>query len=251
MCAAPGSKTTQMVESMHLDAERKTPGKMPTGVIIANDVDEKRCYMMVHQVNRLSSPCVIATQHPAQMFPFVRLNAAEEGPEGTTKGPDLVFDRILADVPCSGDGTFRKNFDLWGKWAPAMGMGLHKIQVQIATRGIKLLKIGGRMVYSTCSLNPLEDEAVVAELLRRGKGALQLVDVSKELITLKRMAGVSEWPVHQQGQFYDTMDALPEHVKKQAQSSWFAPTSEEAASFHLERWYVLLPPLKLLSLTCK
>lgn len=58
-----------------------------------------------------------------------------------------------------------------------------------------MLKIGGRIVYSTCSLNPLEDEAVVAEILRRGKGSLQLVDVSKELPDLKRANGVSQWPV--------------------------------------------------------
>lgn len=57
------------------------------------------------------------------------------------------------------------------------------------------MKIGGRIVYSTCSLNPLEDEAVVAEILRRGKGALELVDVSKELPQLKRANGVSSWPV--------------------------------------------------------
>lgn len=120
MCAAPGSKTTQMVEMMHQKAPK---GKLPTGVIIANDIDEKRCYMMIHQVNRISSPCVIATQHMAQKFPFVRLNATSTDSDH----PDLIFDRILADVPCSGDGTFRKNYDLWGKWNGGMGNGLHKL----------------------------------------------------------------------------------------------------------------------------
>lgn len=119
MCAAPGSKTSQMVEFMHLTAPN---GATPKGVIVANDIDEKRCYMMIHQVNRLSSPCVIATQHLAQKFPYVRMNDAIEGEEH----PDLIFDRILADVPCSGDGTLRKNFDLWGKWHAGMGSGLHK-----------------------------------------------------------------------------------------------------------------------------
>ena len=78
------------------------------------------------------------------------------------------------------------------------------MQVQIATRGIKLLKIGGRMVYSTCSLNPAEDEAVVAEILRRSKGAIELVDVSKELPELKRANGVSTWPVC----FFETCELI-------------------------------------------
>ena len=51
------------------------------------------------------------------------------------------------------------------------------------------------MVYSTCSLNPIEDEAVVAELLRCSKGAVELVDVSQQLPSLKRSPGVSSWKV--------------------------------------------------------
>jgi len=238
MCAAPGSKTTQMVEFMHLDVE---DGHMPKGLIIANDVDEKRCYMMIHQVNRLSSPCVVATQHPAQKFPFVRMNEKKE--EGDAH-PDLVFDRILCDVPCSGDGTFRKNFDLWGKWNPGMGLGLHKIQVQIATRGVKLLKIGGRMVYSTCSLNPVEDEAVVAEILRRGKGSLRLVDVSQELVSLQREKGVNQWPVYFHNEYYPSLESVPESMRAQTLPSLYPPSAEEAAAFHLDRWYVPLPEVR-------
>lgn len=51
------------------------------------------------------------------------------------------------------------------------------------------------MVYSTCSLNPLEDEAVVASLLRYGEGAVELIDVSNNLLALKRSPGVSQWKV--------------------------------------------------------
>ena len=51
------------------------------------------------------------------------------------------------------------------------------------------------MVYSTCSMNPAEDEAGVAEILRRGKGTVSLVDVSKELPALKRENGIHSWPV--------------------------------------------------------
>ncbi|VDM33474.1 unnamed protein product [Toxocara canis] len=51
------------------------------------------------------------------------------------------------------------------------------------------------MVYSTCSLNPIEDEAVIAEMLRFGNGAIELVDVSDRIPELKRSAGVSSWKV--------------------------------------------------------
>jgi 16S rRNA C967 or C1407 C5-methylase (RsmB/RsmF family) len=162
MCAAPGSKTGQIIEALGID-----PGD--DGLVVANDIDEKRCYMLVHQSGRFGSPKCMVTNHEAQHFPQ----------------PPFLFDRVLADVPCSGDGTLRKNPDLWGKWTPALGFGLHRLQLAIALRGIRLTAVGGRFVYSTCSLNPVEDEAVVLELLRRTKGAVRLLDMSSSLVGLK------------------------------------------------------------------
>ena len=87
------------------------------------------------------------------------------------------FDLILADVPCSGDGTTRKNIDACNSWSQLGALALHKLQVDIAWRGVShLLRIGGYLCYSTCSMNPIENEAVVAELLRRSQGQLELVD---------------------------------------------------------------------------
>lgn len=70
-------------------------------------------------------------------------------------------------MPCSGDGTFRKNILLWKTFNYHLGHGLHPLQLDILERGIALLKKGGRLVYSTCSFNPLENEAVVAAALSR------------------------------------------------------------------------------------
>ena len=74
-------------------------------------------------------------------------------------------------------------------------MSLHSLQLQIAMRGAALLAPGGIMAYSTCTFNPLENEAVVAELLVRCKGSVELVDTSKMLPGLKRNPGLSTWSV--------------------------------------------------------
>lgn len=61
--------------------------------------------------------------------------------------------------------------------------------------GAARVQVGGRMVYSTCTFNPIEDEAVVAAVLKATKGAMELVDVSGALPELKRMPGLSSWKV--------------------------------------------------------
>eukprot|EP00965_Chrysotila_dentata_P144943 4786429-Pleurochrysis_carterae.AAC.1 len=72
---------------------------------------------------------------------------------------------------------------------------MHPLQLQIAMRGAALLKVGGLLAYSTCSLNPIENEAVVAALLQRCGGALVLVDASDKLHGLARAQGLAQWVV--------------------------------------------------------
>lgn len=106
----------------------------------------------------------------------------------------MQFDRILCDVPCSGDGTARKNIDVWQSWSQSGALSLHALQLQIAWKGVsELLKVGGFMCYSTCSMNPIEDEAVIAELLRRASGSLELVEVRLE--GFKTRPGWTKWKV--------------------------------------------------------
>ncbi len=58
----------------------------------------------------------------------------------------------------------RKAPDIWRRWTAANGNGLHPLQLRIALHAAQLLKVGGRLVYSTCTFNPIEDEAIVAEV---------------------------------------------------------------------------------------
>ncbi|KAH8057533.1 tRNA (cytosine-5-)-methyltransferase [Aureococcus anophagefferens] len=140
-CAAPGNKTAQLLE-------RCGPG----GLVVANDLSKKRSYALAcHCAARLGVRAA-------------RLVVASG--DGALAGPDGRFDGVLCDVPCSGDGTIRKAPRVREAWACDGGDRLHGTQVAIARRCAALLRPGGRMVYSTCSLNPVENEAVVAEVLR-------------------------------------------------------------------------------------
>lgn len=217
-CASPGSKTAQLIEALHAQPN-------PTGLVIANDSDYKRSHMLTHQVKRLNSPNVMVTNHDAQMYPRIWLGSSY-----------LKFDRILCDVPCTGDGTMRKNINVWKDWKVNNGYGLHNLQRNIATRSVHLLKPGGRLVYSTCSLNPIENEAVVGQLLRQFPN-LRLLDVSNELVELKRSPGIDNWKVQRS----DTHEWCDLGNTDGLQRSWFRPTEEEAARFHLERCVRVYP----------
>ena len=167
MCAAPGSKTCQMIESLQTE-----------GVVVANDVEWKRANMLSHQVQRLSSPANIVCNVDATHFPSL-----------------AAFDKVLCDVPCTGDGTIRKAQGIWRRWSISDGNGVHQRQFQILCRGIQLLKAGGTLVYSTCSLNPIENEAVVAAALAKFKDIIELVPAD-DLPGLHYRQGLASWKVY-------------------------------------------------------
>ncbi|XP_051927888.1 RNA cytosine C(5)-methyltransferase NSUN2 [Hippocampus zosterae] len=233
MCAAPGSKTAQLIEMLHSDMD--VP--FPEGFVIANDMDNKRCYLLVHQAKRLNSPCIMVVNHDASCFPMMQIQDCDG------KKDILFYDRILCDVPCSGDGTMRKNIDVWKKWTTSNSLHLHGLQMRIAVRGVEQLAVGGRMVYSTCSLNPIEDEAVIAALLEKSEGALELVDCSSDLPGLKWMPGVTSWKLMtKEGKWYTDWSEVPTSRHTQIRPTMFAPTdAEKLAGMHLERCMRILP----------
>lgn len=224
MCAAPGSKTAQLIESLHTNKDGSVETE-PSGFVMANDSDYKRCYMLVHQIKRLNSPNVVIVNHDSQMFPNMVL---EEG------GKVVKFDRILCDVPCSGDGTMRKNVMVWKDWKVGNGIGLHRLQLNILKRGLQMLKPGGRLVYSTCSTNPLENEAVVAAALRLMPN-IKTVDCTDRLPGLVRHNGVSDWKV------FGKDLKLRERGATDIVETVFPPTEEEASDMHLENCMRVYP----------
>ena len=279
MCAAPGSKTAQLIEMLHMGEEAAVSEAVknekqgegvgsesgapsydrgrPTGLVIANDADYKRAHMLVHQTKRLNSPNLLVTNNDATAFPSL-INSSETGVNGKVRNTYLKFDRVLADVPCSGDGTARKNYNVWKDWSPHSGLNLHLIQVRILVRGLQLLKVGGRLVYSTCSMNPIENEAVLASAVIRcgGNKKVKLIDVSDQLPALKRRPGLrGDWKVmDKQGRWWHSYDEAisgPESGEgwqdrelRMVKGMWYHPPENEEERVPTERAMRIYPHLQ-------
>ena len=270
LCAAPGSKSAQLIEMVHGGEEERSrtvaqhlangldrpsgeeyedEGRS-TGLLIANDVDYKRAHMLVHQMKRLSSPNIIVTNHDATVYPSIKLPAAQSADGTPVQNKYLKFDRILADVPCSGDGTCRKNLEIWKSWSPGNALGLHATQVRILVRALQMLKVGGRVVYSTCSMNPIEDEAVLAAAINRcgGSNRVEILDSSSLLPELNRYAGMKTWNVmDKQDRIWSSYDEVTRQREKEGidglarlQESMFPPRED----IHLERCMRVYPHLQ-------
>uniref|UniRef100_A0A1Q3EYJ8 tRNA (cytosine(34)-C(5))-methyltransferase n=1 Tax=Culex tarsalis TaxID=7177 RepID=A0A1Q3EYJ8_CULTA len=231
MCAAPGSKTAQLIEALHAGGDA-----LPTGFVMANDIDNNRCYMLVHQAKRLASASCLVVNADSSVFPSLKVknDAGELVP--------LKYDRILCDVPCSGDGTLRKNPDIWTKWNMGHACNLHGLQYRIVKRGAELLEVGGKLVYSTCSLNPIENEAVLHHLLAETGDALEIVEASHLVPTLKHNPGMTYWePATKDMKFYKSFDEVPDNYRTVIRPPMFPPAPEEAAKFNLDRCIRVLP----------
>lgn len=141
LCAAPGGKTTQIAAKMNNQ-----------GLLLANEVDQKRGNALVENLERLGVTNSIVLQAlPEQL---------------QTRFPHF-FDRILIDAPCSGEGMFRKDRDARERWSRRLVEKCHPLQSSILQSAAKMLRSGGRLVYSTCTFNPWENEAVIEQFLQQ------------------------------------------------------------------------------------
>lgn len=158
-CAAPGGKTAAMA------------ARNPAAEIIAAELHAHRAELLRKRVPRKN----------VQVIQADALNLAVEG----------KFDRVLADVPCSGTGTLARNPEIKWKLKPSDLVDLHARQVAILRAALRQLAPGGRAVYSTCSLESEENEAVIEEVLRDAP-EYRLRDSREELEQL-RQSGELVW----------------------------------------------------------
>jgi multisite-specific tRNA:(cytosine-C5)-methyltransferase len=155
-------QTSQLLESLH-SSESLLESCVPPGLLVANDSDSKRTQLLIHQTARLPSPAFVVTNVDGSIFPtlFLPREDTTDSSGRKTRPSPLLFDRILCDVPCSGDGTIRKNVGIWKKWSPMDGNGLacvcvltlahafgahshsfSRLQLRILQRAMRMLRPG-------------------------------------------------------------------------------------------------------------
>jgi len=166
LCASPGSKTTQAAAMMKNE-----------GTIIANEVSMGRISVLNSNLERCGVMNTIVTRKEGVAFC-----------EKLKKKSSLRFDKILVDVPCSGEGTLRKSPNLFSIWNLNVIKKIAGTQKRLAEAAIRLLKMGGEMIYSTCTLAPEENEIIVDGLLKKFD-----IQVEKLELPLKLRGGVCEW----------------------------------------------------------
>ncbi|NQV08633.1 RsmB/NOP family class I SAM-dependent RNA methyltransferase, partial [Candidatus Woesearchaeota archaeon] len=142
MCAAPGSKTTQLAQYMK-----------NKGVLVCNDYKGMRIKPLGINIQKSGITNNIITLMHGQWF------------------KDHEFDKILVDAPCSGTGTIRKSLKTLRIWNPIMIKRLAGTQKQLIEKAFNNLKKGGMLVYSTCTMEPEEDEGIISHLLNKYKDA--------------------------------------------------------------------------------
>ncbi len=140
LCAAPGGKTTQIAGRMAGE-----------GLLLCNEINPKRAKILSRNIERMGvSNALVTNEHPQKLADRL---------EG-------YFDRVLIDAPCSGEGMFRKEEAAVTDWSLETVQMCARRQAEILESGAQLLRAGGRLVYSTCTFAPEEDEMAVAEFLR-------------------------------------------------------------------------------------
>jgi len=165
LCASPGSKTTQLSAMM----ENK-------GTIIANDIKLDRIKILNSNLERCGVSNVVVTRNDGV---GLCMRLGEKG---------FKFDKILLDVPCSGEGTLRSSPKTFKMWNLKVVKKLSREQKKLFANAVKCLKKEGEMVYSTCTHAPEENEAVVNFALKNFP--LELVSLK---LPVKCRRGVSEW----------------------------------------------------------
>jgi len=141
LCSAPGSKTTQLAEMMK-----------NKGVLVVNELEINRIKALVFNLDKMN---------------FLNCGVVNHRGEILSKYYDAYFDKILVDAPCSGLGIIQKKNEVNNWWSIERVNNLSEIQLKLLVSAIKMLKVGGELVYSTCTLTPEENELLINKVLQK------------------------------------------------------------------------------------
>lgn len=151
LCSAPGSKTTQIAEMM----DNK-------GILIVNELEIDRIKALVFNLDKMN---------------FLNYGVVNSRGEVLSKYYNSYFDKILVDAPCSGLGIIQKKNEVGKWWSLERVNNLCEIQNKLLVSAIKMLKVGGELVYSTCSLTPEENELIINKILNKYPMDVESVDM--------------------------------------------------------------------------
>ncbi len=154
LCAAPGGKSTQLAGMMRGE-----------GLLVSNEIHPARAKVLSQNMERLGVPNVIVTN---------------ESPDRLADRFGSFYDRVIVDAPCSGEGMFRKEEQALSCWSTENVAQCAARQAGILDQAASMVKPGGRLVYSTCTFAPAEDEETIEAFLARHP-EFTLVDLPAEL----------------------------------------------------------------------
>ena len=140
LCAAPGGKSGQIAARLN--------GR---GFLLSNEIEFSRARILLGNLERLGVTNAFVTSAPA---------------EALARALPAFFDRVLVDAPCSGEGMFRRDPEAASQWNPDAPAGCAARQTAILNDAARMVRPGGKLVYSTCTFNRLENEGTVREFLR-------------------------------------------------------------------------------------
>ena len=167
LCSAPGGKSTQIAGRMQ-----------GQGFLLCNEWSPKRAKILSQNIERMAVSHALVTNETAD-------NLARHLPG--------FFDRVLIDAPCSGEGMFRKEEAAITDWSQETVEMCARRQAEILDAGAKLLRTGGRLVYSTCTFAPEENEQTIAAFLQRNPD-FALEDVSAPWFSQVGIGQFRLWP---------------------------------------------------------
>ena len=162
LCASPGSKTTETGEMMN-----------NKGTLLANEIKLDRVMTLIFNIDRMNLVNTGVLHYKGELLSKIYNN---------------YFDKVLVDAPCSGMGIIQKVGEVGTWWNLEKCLGLGELQFKLLMAALKMVKVGGEVVYSTCTMSVEENEMVVSKIL--DKLPVELVDIE---LPVKSHPGVTQY----------------------------------------------------------
>lgn len=168
LCAAPGSKSTQLAELMHYQ-----------GTLYSNEPNLNRVKALVHNFDKMN---------------IVNMSVIKDKGELLSKYFNHYFDKILVDAPCSALGVVQKKQEVSNWWSENSANKISDLQLKLLISAIKMTRVGGEIVYSTCTLTVEENEFIINKLIN--KYPVQLIKFDLKLKHINGFTKIAKYNFH-------------------------------------------------------